>query len=272
VPSRIFVMAFYFDPTYHALGLNADRAMLGEALFVLKVAGCFAAPVGVTLVSAALRGIFGISPPGSWSPRGFLTDIGRRFATPDTDRSGCGAIAPSSAVAVTRRRRRARWVRALQDMLGGPDGCVGAMFRGRWAPDLPSVHRSDVQNYLLASVQNGVKILGGGSERVAEGRSDLDGLYFVVETSERSTELVFPALLGRLRQYALWRERDDTLLSALRTRAVDWCRAVALRPHVADLAVASCVSIAFEPSLHERSTRPRVDRHMLRSPGRLRIY
>ncbi|AJA41111.1 hypothetical protein [Magnaporthe oryzae RNA virus] len=265
-------MAFYFDPTYHALGLNADRMMLGEALFVVKVAGCFAAPVLISGVATVLRGIFAVPPPGSWSPRGFLTDIGRRFATPETDRSGCGAIAPSSAVGITRRRRRARWVRALQDMLGGPDGCVGRLFRGRWTPDLPSSKRTDVQNYLLASIENGVKILGGGSEKVAPDRPSLDGLYFVVETSERSVELVFPALLGRLRQYALWRERDDTLLGALRTRAVDWCRAVALRPHVADLAVASCVSIAFEPSLHERSTRPRVDRHMLRSPGRLSIY
>lgn len=171
-----------------------------------------------------------------------------------------GTVAAKSVtghLATGRPRRRARWVRALQDELGGKFGVVGRLMRGRWVPDLPSVDRSDVQNYLLSSVENGARILGGGFEEVAEG-DGRDGVYFVVETSE-SRELVFPALLGSLRQYALFRKRDSSLLLGLRSRASEWCKARGFRPWVVDMAVCSAVTMSMSPSAQEVRSRPLVE-------------
>jgi len=142
-------------------------------------------------------------------------------------------------------------------VLGGRNGIVGQMMRGRWTPDLPTPSNPDVQNYLLASIENGARLLGGGVEEVDVERNPKDGVYFVIETLT-GVDLVFPALLAKLRQYALYRERDDAVLGSLRTRAIDWCRTVKLEPHVSDLAVASAVSLAMVPSTHERETHSRI--------------
>jgi hypothetical protein len=145
----------------------------------------------------------------------------------------------------------------LQEELGGRFGVVGELMRGRWVPDLPALERSDVQNYLLSSVQDGARILGGGFEEVSE-CSGSDGVYFVIETAV-SRELVFPALLGSLRQYALFRKRDSSLLLGLRSRASEWCRARGFRPWVADMAVCSAATLAMFPSTHEVLSRPHVE-------------
>lgn len=170
-------------------------------------------------------------------------------------------LSPSSALAITRLRRRARWVRVLEAALGGRRGVVATLLRGRWTPDLPAPEKPDVFNYLLGSVENGVKILGGGATEVEGdgGGYTLDGVYLVVDTGE-GVEVVFPQLLGRLRQYSLGRKRDGLLFSALRSRAVEWCRTKRLRSHVADIAVASAVSYAMEVSTHERLTISRANR------------
>lgn len=204
------------------------------------------------------HGLFGNPMPGEWTPQGMHANLPLVNVTPagQVVHAG-GRIAPSAAVSIMRLRRRARWVRALESALGGRNGVVGQMIRGRWTPDLPSPHHPDVQNYLLASIEDGAKLLGGGVEEVGVERHESDGVYFVIETLA-GVEIVFPNLLAKLRQYALYRERDDAVLGSLRTRAVDWCRGVKLMPHVADLAVASAVSLAMVPSTHERSTLSRV--------------
>jgi hypothetical protein len=177
-----------------------------------------------------------------------------------------GVVAGKSVtghLAEGRPRLRARWTRALQEELGGRFGVVGEVMRGRWVPDLPSYERSDVANYLLSSVEDGARILGGGFEEVADDFG-ADGVYFIVETSG-SRELVFPALLGAIRQYALFRKRDSSLLLGLRSRASEWCKARGFRPWVADMAVCSAAVLAMSPSAHEVLSRPRVELAIERS-------
>jgi hypothetical protein len=190
---------------------------------------------------------------------------------------GVAGVSVTSGVAGTRLRRRARWVRALQKDLGGRFGVVGEVLRGRWEPDLPDEHGSDVLRYVAASVENGVRILGGGFADVSgptEGEEETPeqasrrvekGFYLLVAT-EAGDDVVFPHLLGHLRQHSLFRQRDSALLLGLRSRAVEWCRARGLVSWVADLAVASAVSFAMEFSTHEVLAAPRVEAAMEASP------
>lgn len=171
-----------------------------------------------------------------------------------------GAPSPVEyAQALTRVRRRARWVRALETYLGGRRGVVGTFLRGRWTPDLPAGDGHSARNYLVGSVENGARVLGGGLEQVGEGRNPAHGVYFHLDTGDE-VQVIFPYLLGKLRQYALFRERDELLLGALRSRAIEWCKGEGLRTFVSDMAVAAAVSLAMEPSTHEQVAHARVTR------------
>lgn len=170
-----------------------------------------------------------------------------------------GVTPPEYALAITRVRRRARWVRALETLLGGRKGAVGTFVRGRWTPDLPAPGNDGRWNYLVASVGNGARVLGGGLEQVDHERNPAHGVYFHLDTGEE-IQVVFPYLLGKLRQYALFRERDELLLSALRSRAIEWCKGEGLRAYVSDMAVAGAVSLAMEPSTHEAVAQAHVTR------------
>lgn len=219
----------------------------------------------------------GMLPAGLALPAGYLEV---RESRPSVGVYGLSAAQaggfaePAAALYYTRLRRRARWVRALQAVLGGEDGVVARVLKGRWVPDQPGQARPDVQNYLLSSFETGARILGGGfiseapvTQAAAEGgwvhrvpAVEPDRLYFVVEVGG-SIELVFPALLGKLRMYALGRERDAALFGALRTRAMGWCKGVlGVAHHISDMAVASAVSLAMEPSTHERLSVARAQR------------
>lgn len=185
-------------------------------------------------------------------------------------------VSVTSGVAGTRLRRRARWVRALQRDLGGRFGVVGEVLRGRWEPDLPSDHGSDVLRYVAASVENGVRILGGGFADIGPHEEEketrerylrrCEECFYLLVSTEGGDDVVFPHLLGHLRQHSLFRQRDSALLLGLRSRAVEWCRARGLVSWVADLAVASAVSFAMELSTHEVLTAPRVEAAMEASP------
>lgn len=188
--------------------------------------------------------------------------------TPHPDREfvrSCGRRVPvTSAVAAQRLRRRARWVRALETILGRRDGVVGNFVRGRWTPDLPSPQLEQRLNYVLAGDQNGVRCLGGGTYKVGKRLSDGSTLFerhvYLVMDKAGDASVVFPELVGKLRQYALYRERDVALLGSLRTRAVDWCKAACLPAWVSDLAVSGAVPVAFEPSTHESLSHSHVRR------------
>lgn len=182
---------------------------------------------------------------------------------------GSGDVAPAgvtSHLTTGRLRRRARWVRAAEELLGGKRGVVGRMFKGRWLPDLPSDRNVGAHNYLLATIQGGAKVLGGGLVK-NEGTSDPGcGLYFVVELEDGSTETLFPSLLGHLRQYALFRERTLDLALGLRSRGTEWCKSSGFLPWVSDVAVASAVSQTFLHSTHEKLSASRVNSCLEQSP------
>lgn len=169
-------------------------------------------------------------------------------------------LSPESALYYTRMRRRARWVRALENILGGRRGTLRQVLVGRWVSQLPHGAGRSYQTYLQAGIEGGVRILGGGFQTWGEdGQPKADSVYYIVDTGE-GVEAVFPALLGRLRQYALGRQRNGELFGALRTRAQSWCSGAGLDACTSDIAIASAVSLAMVPSPHEQQACARVHR------------
>jgi len=172
----------------------------------------------------------------------------------------CGRVTPVTSVMISRLRRRARWVRVAEAVLGTRYGTVGTFCRGRWTPDLPSQTCPREVAYLLGTIPDGARCLGGGT---IDGRPDQTGqrscnLYVVLDV-RGTTSVVFPELLAKLRLYALCRARDVTLLGALRTRAVEWCKAESLDSVSSDLAVTGALGLAMIPSTLEQDTRLQVD-------------
>lgn len=163
---------------------------------------------------------------------------------------------PVTAHLCARPRRRAVWVRRLEKVLGtAPGGVVGRFVKGRWTPDLPSSDLSSGLNLLLASRPDGVKILGGGSVPGSRGDDDVAVSYFVVEDSSGTVSTVFPDLLGALSSYAFLRARESTLVLALRSRALEWCKKQGLADSVTAVAVETAVSWAWGVSPREALAR-----------------
>jgi len=204
----------------------------------------------------------------------------------------CGSVTPIASVLSTRLRRRARWVRVAECVLGTRYGTLGQLFRGRWTPDLiPNGSPREVA-YLLGTISGGARCLGGGilvtEQRETKslgtcGRcrlrvkndcecarpdhvgTDETELYVVLDI-RGDTCLVFPNLLAKLRLYALCRKRDETLLGALRTRAVEWCKSRGMDPVLSDLAVTGSLGLAMEASTLEITTRSQVSRGISSPP------
>lgn len=124
-----------------------------------------------------------------------------------------------------RLRRRSRFVRAVEALLGEAPVTVGQLWRGRWTPDLPSSSLSHGANLILGLRAEGVRILGGGSVHTDNPK---DGVYIVCELADGSVEVLFPELVGRLAAYAIFRDRNATLLSALRLRALELAKKAGL--------------------------------------------
>lgn len=182
-------------------------------------------------------------PSGLSEYPSFGTDVGLAHV---------GFVSPTTALATGRVRPRARWVRAAELICGR--NRVGALVSGRWTPDLPTSKQSDVANYLLSTVSGGAKIIGGGLKNVPSSYSREDGVYIVLET-QNGRSLCFPNLLGRLRSYSLFRDRDRLLLGSLRARADEWCRSRDFDPWLTDLAVAGVLELAWPVASHHRFAR-----------------
>lgn len=163
-----------------------------------------------------------------------------------------GFVSPTTALATGRVRPRARWVRVAEVVCG--KNRVGALIRGRWTPDLPSSKQSDVANYLLSTVSGGAKVIGGGLRNVPTTFAREDGVYIVLETQD-GRSLCFPNLLGRLRSYCLFRDRDRLLLGSLRARAEEWCRSRSFDPWLTDLAVSGALELSWPVAPHHRFAR-----------------
>jgi hypothetical protein len=129
-----------------------------------------------------------------------------------------------------------------------PGGSVGSFVRGRWTPDLPSPGYSPGRNLVLAARPDGVKILGGGS---VLGKEDDRVAYLVVEEADGAVSVVFPELLAALRSYAFLRAREATLVLALRSRALEWCKKKGLADSSTAVAVGTAVSWAWVESPEE---------------------
>lgn len=160
---------------------------------------------------------------------------------------------PVSAATGTavRLRPRARFVRLLEMLLGEAPVTVGQLWRGRWTPDLPSSSLSHGANLILSLREEGVRILGGGSVQTDKPK---DGVYVVCELADGSVEVLFPELVGRLAAYAIFRDRDATLLSALRLRALELCKKADLDGPTTHSAVLSALRFVWRPSPHESRT------------------
>lgn len=190
----------------------------------------------------------------------------------------CLENAPVTWALSGRLRPRARWVRALEATLGGRRGAVASFLRGRWVPDLPTKKDTALLQYSLGSLENGARFLGGGTingeaSLDSEGNEVCNSVVYLILDHGDTVSLFVPALVAKLRMYALFRERDSALLGALRTRAVEWCKAKGLSTVLGDLAVSGSVPCAFEPSTHERSANAHVQSvlsdHQLPSHGLL---
>jgi hypothetical protein len=204
----------------------------------------------------------------------------------------CGGITPITSVYRRRLRRRARWVRVVEAALGTRYGTLGQLVKGKWVPDhIPPGAPREVA-WLLGSVENGARLLGGGVIAGRPSQADKlkacgtclfkverdcscpapapmqvgeEQLYLVVEI-KGEISVVFPSLLAKLRLYALCRQRNEQLLGALRTRAVEWCKAASLDEVSSDLAVSGSLGLAMLPSTSERVTRAQVARAMAEPP------
>jgi hypothetical protein len=151
------------------------------------------------------------------------------------------SVTTAAAMQAVRLRRRARWVRRLEELMRARPGLVGELFRGRWTPDLPSAQRTFRANMVLSAFPRGAKLLGGGA---AQAKTPSDGIFFVVEDERGVVHVVYPTLLSKLSRYSVFRPRDAWLLDALRSRALDWVKEVNLEPEAAPGAVASAIWLA----------------------------
>lgn len=154
---------------------------------------------------------------------------------------------PVTAYTYARLRRRSRWVKQLETVLGDL-GSVSDLVKGRWTPDLPCREYSDELNMLLTHRGEGVMLLGGG--KLA---TEKDGpvSYYVVMTPDDRVDVVCPQLIASLASYSCFRSRDATLVTALRSRALEKCKKWGLSDSHTNLLLPSAVSWAWRPSPRE---------------------
>jgi len=172
------------------------------------------------------------------------------FDVPSCQALGAGVkrLPISSSLKGGRLRRRAVWVRRFECVLGVAPGRIGELIRGRWTPDLPSGDKPLPLNLVLAHLDAGTRLLGGG---VAHAERPVDSLYYVVELVDGSRETVFPELVAKLSSYALLRQRDAVLVSSLRLRALEWCKGVGLSSSTTFVAVPTALKWAWTVSRGE---------------------
>jgi hypothetical protein len=144
-----------------------------------------------------------------------------------------------------RLRRRSRWVCSLQQALNGEVGAVAALFRGRWVPDLPSLQRGRSVNFLAALTSDGVQFLGGGlCYGKGEDGSSTPVAYVSGQTRDGWEFQVFPSLVAKLSNHALFRTRNAALLALLRLRALEWRREQGLDHYDLAFGLADSVCLA----------------------------
>jgi len=202
-----------------------------------KLAGEFAyqaAKFGVPMAAAAgIVAYNAICSDSQFLPRAEGT-IGERLRRDE----------PVSSHGRLRLRRRGRWEHAFVRSLGLRQGYLGAVLSGRWRPDLSGEGADlDVADWLSAFLADGAKVVGGGFCELDDPDAD-DVPYVRVILGDREVNLL-PGLVARLSLYSCYRKRSAALLSALRTRAVEWMREKRISDYFASLCLPGTLSLAF---------------------------
>lgn len=148
-----------------------------------------------------------------------------------------------SGDSLPRLRQRSKLTHALGESLQIKRGLLGAFLTGRWRPDLPSTEGPTVASWLSALVVGGTRIVGGGL--CAVGDSEKQRQPFVRLLLGETVVTVLPGLLARLTQYSVYRTRSPALVSALRTRAVEWCKAQGVPEVDACLCIPGTVALSY---------------------------
>jgi len=114
-------------------------------------------------------------------------------------------------------------------------------------------------NAILGNLKGGVKLLGGGVvDNVAAATPG--SVYYHLELPEGESVLVFPDLLSRLQSYSVFRQKDASLVIALRAKALEWCRAeIPAFAWVWPLAIPSAVALALRESESEATARALIE-------------
>jgi len=150
-----------------------------------------------------------------------------------------------------RLRRKGRWTCALADAFGLKTGNLGRLLSGRWKPDLSVIESDPVTRWMAGMLGSGAKVVGGGLCR--QGNPSLVQQPFVRLQLGDTVVNVLPRLLARLSLYSVYRKRTGSLLAALRTRGVEWCREVGIPDADASLCLAGTLSLSFLLSSPERT-------------------
>lgn len=150
---------------------------------------------------------------------------------------------------LSRVRRRALWVRRLQDLVGGRVEFVGNLLCGRWCDDLLTDSANPYAMAVRSWVTGGVAIVGGGRIRASSSAPPL--VFLVTNGPQTGQRILFPELVGRLKAYTWMRPRTEELLVALRSRARDWCSDAKLPSHLWSSVISGAVLSAMEEDTSE---------------------
>jgi len=156
-----------------------------------------------------------------------------------------------SGTGLPRLRQRAKLTHALCESLAIKRGILGAFLSGRWKPDLPTTEGPTVAAWFSALLVGGARIVGGGL--CASGDDEKRRQPFVRLLLNDTVVTVLPGLLARLSNYSVFRTRSPALLSALRTRAVEWCKAEGVPDVDSCLCIAGTVALAYVRSAPEEA-------------------
>ncbi|QKN84405.1 hypothetical protein [Rice Tombus-like virus 3] len=148
-----------------------------------------------------------------------------------------------SGTSVPRLRQRSKLTHALGESLQLKRGLLGAFLTGRWRPDLPLTEGPTVASWISALIAGGARVVGGGL--CATGDIEKRRQPFVRLLLGETVVTVLPGLLARLTQYSVYRTRSPALVSALRTRAVEWCKAQGVPEVDACLCVPGTVALSY---------------------------
>jgi len=176
------------------------------------------------------------------------------------------ASVTAGGLTTSRLRRRARWVRHVEQYLGGRPGVVGKLMKGRWTPDLPDHGRTPSANVILGMIDADVKLLGAGALPTNLSAGDKPGkkigpalkVFFVVEFVG-CRRIVVPDLYSSLASYACFRPRNEDLLGGLRSRTREWLRENCVHELVHATVLPDAVELAFSQTAPERLARERLD-------------